>query len=110
MVREMATSPRKARERRRETVTVSLPPQMLRQLHRVRKLEKRTPSELILNALQQYLESRYPVYTPTKAESAAIRKGREAFERGEYVALADLVDELGSGRHQTRKKRTREGA
>ena len=33
-------------------------------------------------------------YTPTKAETAAIRKGRAAYKRGEFVTLEQLHREL----------------
>jgi antitoxin component of MazEF toxin-antitoxin module len=39
-------------------------------------------------------EDNYPIYTPTKAEAAAIRKGRAAYKRGHYVTLDKLRDEL----------------
>jgi hypothetical protein len=41
-------------------------------------------------------EARYPTYKPTKAEAAAIRRGRAAIRRGEYVTLDQLRKELGS--------------
>src|SRR5208283_4846228 len=43
-------------------------------------------------------ESRYPLYTPTKAEAAAIRKGRAAYKRGDYVTLGQLHDGLDAAR------------
>ena len=49
---------------------------MLKQLELVRKKENRTRSELMREALRQYIETRYPLYSPTKAELIAIRKGR----------------------------------
>jgi bifunctional DNA-binding transcriptional regulator/antitoxin component of YhaV-PrlF toxin-antitoxin module len=52
-------------------------------------------------------ESRYPLYTPTKAEAAAIRKGRAAYKRGDYLTLNQLHDELDTARRQARKKSTR---
>lgn len=51
--------------------------------------------------------SRYPLYSPTKAEAAAIRKGRAAYKRGDYITLTQLHDELDSAGHQARKKNTR---
>jgi len=42
--------------------------------------------------------SSYPLYTPTKAEASAIRKGRAAYKRGDYVTLSQLHDELGTAR------------
>jgi len=35
-------------------------------------------------------KSRYPLYRPTKAEAAAIRKGRIAYMRGEFTTLKQL--------------------
>jgi bifunctional DNA-binding transcriptional regulator/antitoxin component of YhaV-PrlF toxin-antitoxin module len=40
-----------------------------------------------------------PAYRPTKTESAAIRKGRAAFKRGDYVTLSQLHNELDTARH-----------
>jgi|SRR5579862_1742895 len=93
-----------------DTMTISLPPAMLRQIESVRKKENRTRSELTREALRQYFESRYPVYRPTKSEAAAIKRGRDAFQRGEYVTLAALLNELGPARNQAGKKRSRKTA
>src|SRR6266478_3490176 len=90
-----------------ETFTISLPPAMARQMEKVQKEEHRTRSELLREAWRQYFESRYTVYTPTKAELTAIRKGRAAFKRGDYVVLKQLHNELDSARNKTRTKRSR---
>jgi predicted transcriptional regulator len=89
-----------------DTMTISVPPAMAKQMERVQKEENRTRSELLREAWRQYFERRYPVYSPTKTETAAIRKGRAAFKRGEYVTLNQLHNELASTRHQPRKKRS----
>jgi len=60
---------------------------MVEEFERVRKVESRTRSELVREALRAYFASRYPVVTPTKAELAAIRRGRAAFVRGDFVSL-----------------------
>ena len=39
------------------TTTISLPPGMLREIERARKIEHRTRSELIREALRRYLEA-----------------------------------------------------
>ena len=52
-------------------------------------------------------EKRLSTYTPTKSEAAAIRKGRAAYKRGDYVTLGQLHDELESARHESGKKRAR---
>jgi metal-responsive CopG/Arc/MetJ family transcriptional regulator len=89
------------------TMTISLPPAMAKQMEKVQKEEHRTRSELLREAWRHYFESRYAVYTPTKSELVAIRKGRAAFKRGDYVTLDQLHHELESARHQTHPKRSR---
>jgi predicted transcriptional regulator len=89
-----------------DTMTISLPPAMAKQMERVRKEENRTRSELLREAWRQYFEHRYGVSTPTKTETAAIRRGRAAFRRGDCVTLNQLHNELESTRHQPRKKRS----
>jgi len=90
-----------------ETMTISLPPAMAKQMEKVQREEHRTRSELLREAWRHYFESRHQVYKPTKAEAAAIRRGRAEFKRGEYLPLSQLHNELESARHQKRKKRTR---
>lgn len=77
-----------------DTLTISLPPAMVKQMERVQKEENRTRSELLREAWRQYFESRYGAYTPTKSELAAIRKGRAAIKRGEFVTLEQLLNDL----------------
>jgi bifunctional DNA-binding transcriptional regulator/antitoxin component of YhaV-PrlF toxin-antitoxin module len=43
-------------------------------------------------------------YTPTKAEIAAMAAGRAEIKNGEYVSLAQLIDELARTNRQTRSK------
>jgi predicted transcriptional regulator len=88
-------------------MTISLPPAMEQQMKQVQKKENRTRSELLREAWRHYFESRYPVYVPTKAERAAIAKGRAEFARGEYVTLKELIDELGHHRNKISKKSAR---
>ncbi len=57
-------------------MTISLPPAMVRQFEQVRRAESRTRSELVREALRAYFERRYPAVAPTKAELAALRRGR----------------------------------
>jgi len=88
-------------------MTISLPPAMAKQMERVQKKEHRTRSELLREAWRQYFEGRYAVYTPTKAELAAIRRGRAEIKRGEFVTLDQLKDALESANRQPRKKGSR---
>ena len=91
--------------RTRKAMTISLPPAMVRQVERVRKREHRTRSELVREALRSYLEDRFPVVVPTKAELAAIRRGRAAFRRGDYVSLDELIHDLEGRNHRASTKR-----
>ena len=75
-----------------DTLTFSLPPVMVKQMERVQREEHRTRSELLREAWRQYFESRYGTYTPSKTELAAIRRGRAAIKRGEFVTLEQLLN------------------
>jgi Arc/MetJ-type ribon-helix-helix transcriptional regulator len=90
-----------------ETMTISLPPAMAKQMELVQKEEHRTRSELLREAWRQYFEGRYAVYKPTKAELTSIRRGRADYKRGDVIKLSQLHDELESARQQKRPRRTR---
>lgn len=74
-----------------QILSISLPPAMLRQFEEVRKKESRTRSELVREALRAYFEERYPAVTPTRAELAALRRGRTAFRRGDSASLTQFL-------------------
>ena len=86
------------------TLTISLPPAMLKELERVRKQEHRTRSELMREALRTYFSGRFPEEVPTTAELRAIRRGRAAIARGDFVTLDELRDEVGTVSRRSRKK------
>jgi Arc/MetJ-type ribon-helix-helix transcriptional regulator len=89
-----------------EIMSVSLPPAMVRQFEEVRKKESRTRSELVREALRTYFESRYPDLQPTKAELAAIRRGRVALHRGNFVSLKQFLNnDVAPRRRGSRAKR-----
>ena len=77
-----------------DTLTISLPPAMAWQMDPVQKEENRTRSDLLREAWRQCFQGRYGTYTPTKGEVAAIRKGRAAIKRGEFVTLGRLLHDL----------------
>jgi predicted transcriptional regulator len=91
--------------RTRQTLTISLPPAMLKQVEQVSRAESRTQSELVREALRRYF-SGFPVVAATPAELAALARGRAEFERGEYVTLDTLLNDLGTGRHKVSPKRS----
>jgi predicted transcriptional regulator len=81
---------------RDNTMTVSLPREMLQEVDAVRKHEHRTRSELVREALRTYFTERvFPrYYSPTPRELAAIRKGRAEIRRGEYLTPDEFFKHL----------------
>ncbi len=91
--------------RTRQTMTISLPPAMIQKIETVRKAEHRTRSELIREALRTYFSRRrIREVTVSPAEVRAIRRGRAAHARGDFVTLEQLFHELGSSRRRARAK------
>lgn len=86
------------------TLTISLPPGMLEEVERVRKREHRTRSELMREALRSYISGRIREVEPTQAELRAIRRGRAAIARGDFVSLDQVRDEVGTAPRRPRKK------
>ena len=87
--------------RTRQTMTISLPPEMIRAVELVRKAEHRTRSELLREALRTYFSSRHfrEVLAPPE-EIRAIRRGRAEIKHGKYVTLNQLLDEMGRPRRR----------
>lgn len=96
--------------RTRDTMTISLPPAMAEQMAKVQKQEHRTRSELIREAWRQYFESRFPVVRATKAELAAIRRGRAEIKRGNFVTLQQLLHDLDTPNRKPSKKNNRKSS
>jgi len=90
--------------RTRQTMTISLPPAMIKQVERVRKFENRTRSELMREALRTYFSTRFPVVAASKSELAAIRQGRAQIRRGDYVTFDQLIHELDTPPRKARRK------
>jgi predicted transcriptional regulator len=87
-------------QRTTKTVTISMPPAMVDDLDRVRQREHRTRSELLREALRQYMATSGEARTIRVAdmqpdEIKAIRQGKRDFARGETVRLEDIQNELG---------------
>src|SRR5262245_32476186 len=93
-----------------DTLTISLPPAMVRQMEKVQKKENRTRPELVREAWRHYFESRYPSVQPTKAELAAIRKGREQIRRGQFITLHQLLHDLDTPDRKASRKRVSKSA
>ena len=85
--------------------SINLPAAVVRRVKRAARKENRNPSEFAAEALQWYfLIRKIPEETPTPAELRAIRRGRAAFKRGDYITLDELRTEEGLVR---RPRRTR---
>lgn len=98
--------------RTRQTMTISLPPEMVTEVERVRKVEHRTRSELIREALRTYFATRrmFRPYTPTQRELRDIEKGRAEIRRGDYSTVDQLQAELAGQSRKVRSKAHRSGA
>lgn len=86
-------------------MTISLPPQMVKEVEKVRRVEHRTRSELVREALRTYLSNRFPVVRASSAELRALRRGRREHTRGQYVTLDELLHAMGPARRQVSRKR-----
>ena len=71
--------------------SIKLPAAVVRRVNRAVRKENRDPSDLAAEGLQWFFRVReIPEETPTPAELRAIRRGREAFKRGDYITLDEL--------------------
>src|SRR6202040_960962 len=76
----------------RQTMTISLPPEMVKEVDRVRRKEGRTRSELMREALRVYVRrtAEFPTYDPTAHELREIEKGRAEMRKGGYFTLDEF--------------------
>ena len=86
--------------RNTKTVTISLPPQLVAELDRVREREHLTRSEILREALRRYIavaerDRMIPVADALPEEIEAMHRADEEYARGECVRLEDLQRELG---------------
>jgi len=91
--------------RKTNTMTISLPPAMVEEFEKVRKTENRTKSELVREALRHYFARRIPVVSASDEELAAIRRGRAAIKKGQFVTLAQLLHDLAPQNRKAGRKR-----
>ena len=79
----------------RKSLSISLPPEMADLVDRAAKLEHRTRSELIREALRRYFAARQlPLTNVSPEEAIEIDRGRREIVRGEYVSLEQVLDDL----------------
>lgn len=89
-----------------QTVTISLPPAMAKELEKIRKAEHRTRSELAREAFRLYFVRRYGEVKPTRRELRALARGRAEIARGDYLTLDELSRGLATPRRTTRRKKS----
>lgn len=79
---------------------------MAKQVEHVSRKERRTPAQLMREALRAYFWLRgLPEETPTAAELRGIRRGRAEIKRGHFVTLEQFSNDLASPRRKARAKR-----
>jgi predicted transcriptional regulator len=97
-----------------KSVTISLPPEMLAELDRVRKREHLSRSEILREAFRRYAGGepmrRMPVVDPEPGELEALEHGRAQTAGGEYVLLEDLLDDLDADRRKRRREKSSKGS
>jgi predicted transcriptional regulator len=87
------------------TFTISLPPAMAKEVERAMRVEHRTRSELVREALRVYLSARLiPTELPTAAEARSYRRGMDAYNRGDAVTLQEYLNGMDRRPRRTRKK------
>jgi predicted transcriptional regulator len=71
--------------------SIQLPAAVVRRVNRAAKKVNRDPSDLAVEALEWYLRvCSLPDEMPSRSELRAIRRGREAFKKGDYITLDEF--------------------
>jgi predicted transcriptional regulator len=66
--------------------SIQLPAAVVRRVNRAAKRANRNPSELAAEALEWYFRvCNLPDEMPSQSELRAIRRGREAFKKGNFI-------------------------
>ena len=81
-------------------LSVALPPELYAEVEAACQRERRSRSTIVGGALAMYFAHPIPVKEPAPDELEAIREGREALARGEYVTLEGWRREVGLDRDQ----------
>jgi predicted transcriptional regulator len=87
-----------------QTMTISLPPQIMEYLESYRQKHDFTRSELVRHALRELFYKQTPVYKPTKSELRAIQEGREEIKKGNFVTWEEMRGKLGYKNRAKSKK------
>lgn len=78
----------------RKAITITLPDEFVSELDMISTIEHRSRSEVIREAVQNFLYRRkqVPVVDANARELKGIDRGRGEIDRGEYVTLQDLIN------------------
>ncbi len=91
--------------RTRQTMTISLPAEMMEQVEQVRKAQHRTRSELVREALRTYIEDRFPAVRPSVEGIRRLRRKRREHARGQFVTLDQFLHALDTSRRPISRDR-----
>ena len=81
-------------------LSVALPPELYAEVEAACRRERRSRAAIVRDALALYFARPIPVEEPTPNELEAIREGREALARGEYVSLGEWRRDVGLDRDE----------
>ncbi|MDH3692486.1 MAG: ribbon-helix-helix protein, CopG family [Gammaproteobacteria bacterium] len=78
----------------KKAISITLPDEFVSELDMISTTEHRSRSEIIREAVQNFLRRRrqVPVVDANARELKGIDRGREEINRGEYVTLQDLTN------------------
>jgi Arc/MetJ-type ribon-helix-helix transcriptional regulator len=93
-----------------KTMTISLPPAIVKELDQYRGKYNFTRSELVRHALRELFYSQFPVEKPTKAELKAMGQGRRDIKNGNFISLEQLHAKLDAKNRQKSAKKVRPAA
>ncbi len=80
--------------RTRKNLSVSLPAPMVKLLDRASRVQHRSRSELIREAVHEYFSRRIPVEEATPEDAQEMQRGHEEHAQGAYVTLEQLLHDL----------------
>jgi predicted transcriptional regulator len=85
--------------------SIRLPAAVVRRVNRAAKRANRNPSDLATEALEWYFRvCNLPDETPSTSELRAIRRGREAFKKSDFITLDEFRREEALARRPRRAR------
>jgi predicted transcriptional regulator len=85
--------------------SIRLPAAVVRRVNRAAKRANRNPSDLATEALEWYFRvCNLPDETPSRSGLRAIRRGREAFKKGDFITLDEFRREEALARRPRRAR------